>query len=93
MDRRLDTYLERFEPMQRGKVRNALERQGRFNGRYLFRHQYAEELATKPFLKLDAAKGRLFTSEEGTFFDVKALTQTLVDYALYLRAAPVLNDK
>jgi hypothetical protein len=81
----VETYLSQFEPMQRGKMRLALDRQMRLNGRAMFRWQAANELAAGPYLRLDEVKGRLYTSEEGTFFDVSALTKTLVDYTMWIR--------
>lgn len=82
----LDSFLATFDnPLQRAKARKALERLGRFNGETMPRYRYAARLAALPFLRFDAAKGRLYTSEDGAFFLVSDLSQTLVAYALHLR--------
>jgi hypothetical protein len=80
-----ESYLATIEsPLRRAKARAALERQMRLDGRYMFRWQMAEEMATRPMLRLDSAKGRLYHGADGRFYDVASLTSTAVDYIIWL---------
>ena len=76
-------YLDQFNPMRRAKVEAALDRQMRLDGRYMFRWQVAELLAADA-PRVDSAKGRLYHGPNGYFYDVSSLTQTCVDYVMWL---------
>lgn len=81
---RLAEYLETTQsPMRRAKVAAALNRQMRLDGVYYPRWRVGECLAgLEP--RRDEAKGRLYHGDQGHFYDISALTVTLVDYILWL---------
>lgn len=80
----LAEYLATMSPMAAGKARKALERQQGFNMQFYRRHEYAEKLATMPGVHVDYDKGRVYTSPDGRFFDISAVTVTFADYLVWL---------
>lgn len=84
----LEHYLAAFPPMHAGKVRKALERQQGFNNQFYPRHKYAEILATSPCSRVDYDKGRVYTAEDGRFFEIKDVTLTFADYLVWLKDNP-----
>ena len=75
-----EAYLARFDPMQAGKRRAALNRTQGFSGRYMKRYQFAE---TAHGLRVDHDKKRLYL-ESGSFYLFGDVTATLVDYIEWL---------
>ena len=80
----MEEYLKTIsDPMERGRVRKALERQMRLNGKTMWRWEAAEYLAKLPMFRYDETRGRVYTTEDN-FFDVSSLTLAVARYAKWL---------
>ena len=83
----LEQYLERFTPVQRGKIAKALDRYQRFNGQVMKRSQWAEQVSQRPRLRFDESAQRLYFINEDNwevFLTPADVTMTAIDYALAL---------
>ena len=81
----LSRYLDTLAPMARAKSEAALLHFVRFDGAVVRRHVFAEKLANDD-ARYDATRKRMTFGAEGHFYDLSALTMTLVRYVAWLQS-------
>lgn len=77
-------YLNTLTPMAAQKAADALRKQQKFNGKFMKRCQWVHENFWN-IERIDYAKQRVYM-KSGSFFALKDLTKTVVDYIEWLTA-------
>lgn len=76
----VDTFLLTLPVLRRARAGAALNRQMRLDGVYMWRRDAALKLLPR-YVRVDGGR---FHTVEGTFYEVRDLTKTLVDFIRYL---------
>jgi hypothetical protein len=81
----LSMYLDTLTPMPRAKAETALLKHVRFDGNVMRRHQFAERLVNNN-ARYDDTRKRMYHGNDGHFYDLSALTVTMVHYIAWLQS-------